>query len=92
MTTATAVYDTDGTPWHAGDYPARAEGEDFDEYTARLLRAVRSAIVEAGDSYDGARSTRLVESQHEADVVLRVEDNERVWNCYVRATAKKGEK
>ena len=87
MTTATSVYDTDGTPWREGDYPARAEGEDFDEYTARLLRAVRSAIVKAGDSYAGATSTRIVESRYEAHVALRVEDDVYVWNCYVRAVA-----
>ena len=87
MTTATAVYDSDGTPWREGDYPARAEGEDFDEYTARLLRAVRSAIVKAGDSYAGATSTRIVESRYEAHVALRVEDDVYVWNCYVRAVA-----
>lgn len=85
MVFLTKVYDTDGTPWHAGDYPERNEGESFDGYTERLTRAVREAIVDASDSYDGACDTRIVDSKHEATVVLYHEDDEYTWTRYVRA-------
>jgi hypothetical protein len=80
----TTVYDTDGTPWHAGDYPERSEEESFGAYTERLLREVRDEIVKARDNYGGATSTRLVEHEHEAAVVVRVESDDRTtWHAYI---------